>query len=132
MTADEALQEIRRLATQNRLRYTRHARERMADPAVRIVDLSQMDCANPCECPACAAFDRRHGGPAASLIRMCNAVAARTSRDYPDKFVGTLAYTYSVRAPKGLKGPQCRVSTVPGFPAGSACRVPFRVRPAVP
>lgn len=39
MTADEALQEIRRLATQNRLRYTRHARERMAERGAQVADV---------------------------------------------------------------------------------------------
>lgn len=39
MTPDEALHEVRRLATQNRLRYTRHARERMAQRGAQAADV---------------------------------------------------------------------------------------------
>ncbi len=81
---------------------TAFALEKMADPDVRIVDISQMDCANPCECPACAAKDRRAGSHAGSLLAACNEVAARTSRVHPGKFIGTLAYTYTLVPPRGV------------------------------
>jgi len=79
------------------------ALEKMADPMVRIVDLSQMDCANPCECPDCEKRDRRARSPSGSLLAMCNEVATHTSKLYPDKCIGTLAYTYTVKPPRGLK-----------------------------
>ena len=82
---------------------TEFALEKMADPMVRIVDLSQMDCANPCECPDCEKRDRRAGSHSGSLLAMCNEVAARTAKVYPDKCIGTLAYTYTVEPPRGLK-----------------------------
>ena len=82
---------------------TEFALEKMADPMVRIVDLSQMDHANPCECPDCGKKDRRAGSHSGSLLAMCNEVVARTSKVYPDKCIGTLAYTYTVRPPRGMR-----------------------------
>ena len=82
---------------------TEFALEKMAEPTVRIVDLSQMDHANPCECADCEKMDRRAGSHSGSLLAMCNEVAARTSKVYPDKCIGTLAYTYTVRPPRGMR-----------------------------
>jgi len=82
---------------------TEFALEKMASPTVRIVDLSQMDHANPCECTDCAKQDRRAGSHSGSLLAMCNEVAARTSKNHPDKCIATLAYTYTVKPPRGLK-----------------------------
>lgn len=75
----------------------------MADPAVRIVDISQNDCVNSCQCRACAASDREAGSASGSLIRFVNRIAEATARVYPDKFVGTLAYTYTQTPPRHLK-----------------------------
>ncbi len=82
---------------------TAFALKQMAKPLVRIVDLSQMDHANPCECPSCAATDQAAGSHAGSIIAMCNEVAARTSKVYPDKSIGTLAYTYTLKPPHGIQ-----------------------------
>lgn len=84
-------------------RLTAFALEQMAEPLVRIVDLSQMDHANPCECPDCAAIDEAAGSPSGSIIAMCNEVASRTTQVYPDKFIGTLAYTYTLKPPQGMQ-----------------------------
>lgn len=79
------------------------ALEKMADPSIRIVDISQNDCANPCQCPRCAARDRRAGGHAGSLIDFVNRVADATVGRHPDKYIGTLAYTYTQTPPRGLR-----------------------------
>lgn len=79
------------------------ALERMANPSTRIVDVSQNDCANPCQCPRCAARDRRAGGHAGSLIDFVDRVAEATVRHHPDKYIGTLAYTYTQTPPRGLQ-----------------------------
>lgn len=76
---------------------------RMAMPDVKIVDISQNDCANPCQCPECAERDRKAGSHAASVLNMCNRIADVTSKQYPEKFVGTLAYTYTKTPPKELR-----------------------------
>ncbi len=77
--------------------------KKMSEADIRIVDVSQNDCASPCQCQACEELDRRGGSHAASLLHFCNRIAAVTSRTYPDKYVGTLAYTYTKKAPLGLK-----------------------------
>jgi len=82
---------------------TEFALKKMADPQVRIVDLSQMDHANPCECPDCYAKNKKAGSPSGSVLAMCNEVAERTRNVYPDKSIATLAYTYTLKAPRGMK-----------------------------
>jgi len=77
--------------------------ERMSDPNTRIVDVSQNDCVSPCECAGCTALDAAGGGPSASLIHFVNRIAEETCRHYPDKYVGTLAYTYTQRPPTGMR-----------------------------
>lgn len=76
---------------------------KMADPSVSVVDVSQNDCESPCQCPECAAIDRRAGSHAGAMLDFCNRVAEATSKNYPDKFVGTLAYTYTSTPPKGMR-----------------------------
>ncbi|MHC4873461.1 MAG: DUF4838 domain-containing protein [Planctomycetota bacterium] len=80
-----------------------HTLQKMADPDIHIVDISQNDCANPCQCPECEARDKKGKSHSASIINICNRIAEETSKKYPDKYVGTLAYTYSVAPPAEMK-----------------------------
>lgn len=75
---------------------------KMAEPGVRIVDVSQNDCANPCQCRACEAKDRKAGSHAGALLDFVNRVAEAICRHHPDKYVGTLAYTYTQSPPKAM------------------------------
>ena len=82
---------------------TNFALKKMEVPLVRIVDLSQMDHANPCECPECETIDKKTGAPSGSMLTMANIVAQRTSKIYPDKKISILAYTYTQKPPLNMK-----------------------------
>ena len=72
-------------------------------PEATIIDVSQNDTGNWCQCPECRAFDEAEGSPAASLIRFVNAIAESIEKDHPDVHVETLAYQYSRKPPKNLR-----------------------------
>ena len=78
-------------------RVLEHAR---ANPRARILSVSQNDCAGYCTCPQCRAIDDEEGAQSGSLLRFVNAVAEETSKIYPDKLIDTLAYWYSLDAPR--------------------------------
>jgi len=72
-------------------------------PDATIIDVSQNDTGNWCQCPECRAFDEAEGSPAASLIRFVNTIAESIEKDHPDVHVETLAYQYSRKPPKNLR-----------------------------
>ena len=72
-------------------------------PECRIISVSQNDCENFCECPACAAIDSREESHAGSLIWFVNQVAERIEEEFPQVVVDTLAYMYSRKPPKYLR-----------------------------
>lgn len=75
--------------------------QRMGEhPQATIFSVSQNDCQGYCECPACQAVAEAEGGQSGPLLRFVNAVAAVTSRQHPDKLIDTLAYQYSLDAPR--------------------------------
>jgi len=69
------------------------------DPEKQYWSVSQNDGLGYCTCDACAATDRKFGGPQGSLIQFVNKVAA----EFPDKTISTLAYLYSKHPPQNLK-----------------------------
>jgi hypothetical protein len=78
--------------------------KRMAEtPGVRQHNFSQMDWYNYCECPKCAAMNEQYGTLGGTQFWFVNQLAERTSKVYPDKLIGTLAYMYTEEAPKGLE-----------------------------
>jgi len=72
-------------------------------PECRIISVSQNDCENPCECPACAEIDGREESHAGSLIWFVNQVAERIEEEFPDVVVDTLAYMYTRKPPKHIR-----------------------------
>ena len=72
-------------------------------PECRIISVSQNDCENYCECPACAEIDAREESHAGSLIWFVNQVAERIEGEFPEVVVDTLAYMYSRQPPKYLR-----------------------------
>ncbi|NQT51492.1 DUF4838 domain-containing protein, partial [bacterium] len=66
-----------------------------AAPDATIFSVSQNDWRNPCECPKCAALDKKEGGYAGTLIHFVNAIARDIATDHPDKLISTLAYQYT-------------------------------------
>jgi hypothetical protein len=72
-------------------------------PEATIIDISQNDTGNWCQCPECKAFDEAEGSPSASIIRFVNTIAESIERDYPNVRVETLAYQYSRKPPRTLR-----------------------------
>jgi predicted nucleic acid-binding Zn finger protein len=64
---------------------------------------SLIDVNNYCQCPKCAAIDKREGSPSGSLIAFVNAVADEVAKSYPDVTVCTLAYHHTRKAPRTIK-----------------------------
>ncbi|HEY3241791.1 MAG TPA: DUF4838 domain-containing protein [Phycisphaerae bacterium] len=74
-----------------------------ANPAATIASVSQNDCFGNCQCSRCAAVDREEGGPAGSLLRFVNAVAADIESDFPSVAIDTLAYQYTRKPPAHVR-----------------------------
>jgi len=78
--------------------------KRMADmPGVRQHNFSQMDWYAYCQCDKCAAVNEKYGTLGGTQFWFVNKLAERTSKVYPDKLIGTLAYMYTEEAPKNLE-----------------------------
>ena len=71
-----------------------------SNPAATIVSVSQNDCFGNCTCPKCRAVDEEEGGPAGSLLRFVNAVAADLEPEFPGLAIDTLAYQYTRKPPR--------------------------------
>lgn len=71
-------------------------------PHFRQYNFSQMDWYNNCECEKCRAINERYGTPGGTQYWFVNELAKRTSKVYPDKLIGTLAYMYTEEPPKGM------------------------------
>ncbi len=79
----------------------KNLKERLrANPAATIASVSQNDCFGPCTCPKCRAVDEEEGGPAGSLLRFVNAVAAEIEPEFPSVAIDTLAYQYTRKPPR--------------------------------
>ena len=65
-------------------------------------NFSQKDYYNYCQCGPCTEINRRYGTAGGTQFWFVNQLAERTSRVYPDKLIGTLAYMYTEEPPRGL------------------------------
>ncbi len=72
-------------------------------PGYRIYSLSQNDNNNFCQCEHCTAIEKLYGGHSGLILWFVNQVAEEVSKEFPDKFIGTFAYQYSRKPPKGIK-----------------------------
>ncbi len=73
-------------------------------PEFLIYDVSQNDYYNPCECDKCQAIVKKEGGHESGLmIWFVNQVAEAIEKEFPDKYIGTLAYQYTRSAPKTVR-----------------------------
>ena len=79
----------------------KNLKERLrARPEATIASVSQNDCFGNCACAACRAVDDEEGGPAGSLLRFVNAVAADIEPEFPGVAIDTLAYQYTRKPPR--------------------------------
>ena len=69
---------------------------------IRYYGVSPNDWLNACECPDCAALDRRAKSRSGSLIAFVNTIAEAVEARYPDVVIQTLAYSYTRRPPEGI------------------------------
>ena len=71
------------------------------DPGATFYGVSQNDNRDDyCRCEKCKAVDKEEGSPAGTYIRFVNAVAEAVEKEFPDVFIETLAYNYTVRPTK--------------------------------
>jgi len=83
---------------------TERIKQRMREhPEYLIYSVSQNDWSNPCQCPQCQAVVDREGSQSGPIIQFVNQIADNVKAEFPDKFIGTLAYSYTRRPPKTLK-----------------------------
>ncbi len=77
-----------------------------ANPDAKIVSVSQNDSfvgESYCTCKNCKAIIDEEGSPAGPLLRFVNAVADAIKDEFPEVYVDTLAYQYSLTPPKVTK-----------------------------
>lgn len=72
-------------------------------PGVRQHNFSQMDWYNYCQCANCTAMNERYGTTGGTQFWFVNQLAERTAKVFPEKAIGTLAYTYTEEPPVGLE-----------------------------
>ena len=72
-------------------------------PEYLIYDVSQNDWGNACQCEKCQAIVRKEGSESGLIIWFVNQVAESVEKEFPDKFIGTLAYQYTRTPPKEIR-----------------------------
>ena len=83
---------------------TERIKKRMLEsPEYLIYDVSQNDWFNPCQCDKCQAIVKREGSESGLMIWFVNQVAEAVEKEFPDKFIGTLAYQYTRTPPKSIR-----------------------------
>jgi hypothetical protein len=83
---------------------TKNLRQVMIDkPGYLIYDVSQNDWANPCQCNKCQAIVKREGSESGVVLWFVNQVAEALEKEFPDKYIGTLAYKYTRKPCKTIK-----------------------------
>jgi hypothetical protein len=79
-----------------------------ANPDVAVFSVSQNDWFNQCECPKCQAVAKQEGSQMGPVLQLVNRVAQGVEKEFPDRFVETLAYQWT-RQPTKLMRPRPNV-----------------------
>ena len=74
-----------------------------AQPGAKIISISQNDNDVYCQSPAELAIIKEEGSPMGPLLRAVNAIAKALAPRFPDVAVDTLAYAYTLNAPRITK-----------------------------
>ncbi len=83
---------------------TERIKKRMREsPEYLIYDVSQNDWHNPCQCDKCQEIVKKEGSESGLMIWFVNQVAEAVEKEFPDKFIGTLAYQYTRTPPKSIR-----------------------------
>ena len=72
------------------------------NPLCWVYSMSQSDNQLPCQCEKCRAIEEQYGGHSGLIVWFVNQVADAIKPIYPDKYIGTFAYQYTRKAPKGI------------------------------
>jgi hypothetical protein len=82
---------------------TERIKKTMLDnPDYLIYDVSQNDWYNPCQCEKCQEIVKREGSESGIIIWFVNQVAEAVEKEFPGKYIGTLAYQYTRMPPKNI------------------------------
>jgi len=82
---------------------TERIKKRMCEsPEYLIYDVSQNDWYNPCQCEKCQAIVKKEGSESGLMIWFVNQVAEAVEKEFPDKYIGTLAYQYTRTPPQSI------------------------------
>ncbi len=73
------------------------------NPDNLIYCVSQNDWHGACECDNCQAIAMAEESEAGPVVWFVNQVAERVKDEFPDKYIGTLAYQYTRKPPKTIK-----------------------------
>ena len=73
------------------------------NPSNLIYSVSQNDWRDPCQCNNCQAIVDEEGSQSGIMVWFVNKVADRVKEEFPDKYVGTLAYQYTRKPPEKIK-----------------------------
>ncbi len=65
--------------------------------------VAQNDCLRPCECKDCKKLVEKYGTQSGAIIWFVNQIADVVKQKYPDKFISTIAYQYSMPAPSNIR-----------------------------
>ena len=83
---------------------TDEIRKRMREhPEATVFSVSQNDTGNYCQCPKCQALAEQEGTQAAPVLYLVNRVAEAVEKEFPDKAIDTLAYTWTRKPPKTMR-----------------------------
>ncbi len=72
-------------------------------PEYLIYDVSQNDSRTPCQCDKCQSIVKKEGAESGIMIWFVNQVAKAVEKEFPNKFIGTLAYQYTRTPPRNIR-----------------------------
>ncbi len=72
------------------------------NPSNLIYSVSQNDWGNPCQCDNCQAIVDDKGSQSGIMVWFVNQIADNIKEEFPNKYVGTLAYQYTRKPPKNI------------------------------
>jgi hypothetical protein len=83
---------------------TEGIREQMrANPDVTVFSVSQNDCDYHCECEKCQLVAKQEGSQMGPVLQLVNRVAENIEKEFPDRFVETLAYQWTRQPTKQMR-----------------------------
>ena len=72
-------------------------------PEFTVFGVSQNDWDHHCECPKCQALMKQEESPIAPGLQLANRIAEAVEKEFPDKAIQTLAYSWSRKPPKHMR-----------------------------